>query len=167
MPEWYAPTAPENVKPYPWLSGHAVNYMESILQPDFEVIEHGSGGSTLWFAKRVRHVVAFENNPKWFEWVNWHAPSNVNLLLAAPKSLSSEKSFDLLLIDGDPVETRAWWLEFASQLVRPGGYLVLDNANRPEYAEAREKMRSVFTHLKTVDSNKGGTIHLVTEFYQL
>src|SRR4051812_28959184 len=36
----------------PWFSYSAVDFLESFLQPSMTVCEYGSGGSTLFFAKR-------------------------------------------------------------------------------------------------------------------
>lgn len=49
----------------PWLSYEAIRYMDERLRPDSVVFEYGSGGSTLWFADRVRHVTSIEHDPDW------------------------------------------------------------------------------------------------------
>jgi len=66
MTNWYQPSDPSSIKPRPWLSDDAIAYLESILTPEMHVIEHGSGGSTLWFASRVVTVIAYEHDTDWY-----------------------------------------------------------------------------------------------------
>jgi predicted O-methyltransferase YrrM len=151
--------------PIPWLSPDAVTFLASILEPDYSVIEHGSGGSTLWFAQRVKKVRAVENDPDWQGIVKSKAPANVSF------TGRRGKDYDLLLIDGEPVETRRKWLTDAPLIVRRGGWVVLDNANRPEYAAEREGLRQFAELVKTVDGNIWNnyihTSYLVTDFWRL
>lgn len=53
----------------PWFSYAAIEFLEKALQPQMTVCEYGSGGSTIFFARRVRAVYAIEDNPKWHELV--------------------------------------------------------------------------------------------------
>lgn len=167
MPElaWHAPTVPARMKPRPWLSDEATVFFDSILKPEFTVMEHGGGGSTLWLAERVKHVTTIEHDLNWYVVLEKRKPANVTLVMG--QGVLYIAPVDVLFIDGEPVENRAEWILAAQRLVKPGGYVVLDNANRPEYAEAREQMRRTFTEVKRVDGNKGGFLYLVTEFYRL
>jgi len=166
MPKWYARSSSDVFPSTPWLSPQAVKYFEGILQPDFRVIEHGSGGSTLWLAERVKEVISYELDVNWFAALNECKPDNVKLRSASKPAKYSKRTFDLLLIDGEPVTDRIEWIERAPQLVKAGGWVVLDNANRPEYAQARAEF-SVFAKLMyAADANEIGTRYLVTEFWQ-
>lgn len=166
MPKWYARSAPNVVPSIPWLSPQAVSYLESILQPDFRVIEHGSGGSTLWFAERVKEVIAYELDVNWFAMLNERKPENVKLRNSSKPAKYSKQSFDLILIDGEPVIDRIIWIERAPQLVKQGGWIVLDNANRPEYELARAEMSEFAKLVYTADANEPGTHFLLTEFWK-
>ena len=53
----------------PWFSYAAIDFLAEELTPEMEVCEYGSGGSTLFFARRTRRVFSIEDNPKWFELV--------------------------------------------------------------------------------------------------
>jgi predicted O-methyltransferase YrrM len=167
MAKWFMPSPRGELRPVPWLAPGVITYLEGIIQPDWEIIEHGSGGSTLWFAERVKHVTAFEDDPDWMAIVGERAPDNV-LVSGMPRGavLGLNKK-DLLLIDGEPVKERAWWVEYAPEMVKPGGWIVLDNANRPEYKAERERLGEIAELVDRFDSNEGGTQYLVTEFYRL
>lgn len=49
----------------PWLTYRATRYLEQIVSSDSIVFEYGSGGSTLFFASRVKRLIAVEHEPDW------------------------------------------------------------------------------------------------------
>lgn len=51
----------------PWLTFPAIERLRSFLAPDMRVFEYGSGGSTLFFARRANEVVSMEHNGEWYE----------------------------------------------------------------------------------------------------
>lgn len=153
----------------PWMHPDANAYLESLLQPDFRVLEHGSGGSTRWFAERVAEVVSVEFRLSWYEALQELIPENVVLIhwTDVPPPEFKPQIFDLLLVDGNPHEHRNYYLDNAEQYVRPGGYVVLDNANRPMCAEARLRLMGRATQLERFERNMPFSKYFVTEFYQL
>lgn len=174
MSEWFQPSAPAGIQTRPWLHPDAIAYMNTILRPEFDVMEFGAGGSTLWFAKRVHGVVSFETNVKWMEAVLRFRQPNVLLVHTGHyKGVVSERfeHVDLLFIDGEPVAERASWLMAAPHIVKDGGWIVLDNANRPEYAAEREELNKCAELVHRVDGNQHDkgvhTDYLVTEFWRL
>src|SRR3954447_6175598 len=54
----------------PWFSYAAIDFLENFLQPHMTVCEYGSGGSTLFFSRRVKSVVSIEDNRTWFDLVS-------------------------------------------------------------------------------------------------
>jgi hypothetical protein len=52
-------------------------------------------------------------------------------------------------------------------MVKPGGWVVLDNANRPEYAAERAELEKRTVEYQRFNSNEGGTLYLVTEFFRM
>lgn len=123
----------------PWLQPAAIAALEEILEPHFEALETGAGGSTIWLASRVKHVVTLEHDPVWHSAVarelQLHGLTNVDLKLSPfypsegiPSGLGP---FDLVLIDG-----RGRVQSCRTARVKPGGYLILDNSEREHYAPA-------------------------------
>src|SRR5215470_9498452 len=53
----------------PWFSYAAIDFLDTFLKPNMTVCEYGSGGSTVFFARRVRSVFSIEDNSKWHELV--------------------------------------------------------------------------------------------------
>lgn len=160
---WYAHRTPDEIIPVPWMHTSAVSYLEEILRPDFRVLEHGCGGSTLWFAERVAAVVSVEHDPAWRDKVRSLAPANVTLLEAFGHT---GQVFDLFLIDGLREEREGCLLK-AHVFVKPGGWVVLDNANRPEYEDARRMFSEHARLIERFNNNiPTKTSYIVTEFWR-
>lgn len=53
----------------PWISFAAADFLESVLSKDMRVFEYGSGGSTFFFADRVREVISVEHDRDWHDCV--------------------------------------------------------------------------------------------------
>ena len=136
----------------PWLPENAIALLDQLIQPDWKIIETGSGASTIWFAKRASSVLSFEHKTEWAEIVmrklGETIGSNPDYLVAYDPEYPThgiEKHlgifphikplFDLALIDG---RGRVRSIETAMPYIRPGGWIVLDNANRPRYEKAHQ-----------------------------
>ena len=161
--KWYHPSKSDKFPSTPWLHPNAIEYLESILKSDMQVMEFGGGGSTLWFADKVKQVITCEPDHNWFEKLFDISPENVSVFnRLEPLKMPA----DLIFIDGEPVEIRGNWLIAAVELVNAGGYVVLDNANRPEYKAERRWLEKHMMLVYTSDGNEENTHYLVTEFWQ-
>jgi hypothetical protein len=54
----------------PWLSPASILFFEDYLSKDLTGCEFGSGGSTTFFASRVKSFVSIEHNKEWYHMVN-------------------------------------------------------------------------------------------------
>jgi predicted O-methyltransferase YrrM len=50
----------------PFIPFTAIKWLERTLTSTMRVFEYGSGGSTLFFARKVRHVVSVEHDEPWY-----------------------------------------------------------------------------------------------------
>jgi predicted O-methyltransferase YrrM len=170
MAHWKTPSKPFDVQPIPWLGRNVIDRLSQIITKEFNVIEHGAGGSTLWFADKARFVLSVENKPEWYDEILSRVPPHVTLILNKSTQVPDEwmefPSFDLLLIDGEPVEERSLWIIESRMIIKSGGYVVLDNANRPEYKTEREYLHSISQSVETFDNNDGSK-YLVTDICRL
>lgn len=165
---WYQPQAPnEPVRPVPWLCMAAREYLDNLVQPDWRIAEHGGGGSTVWFASKCKHVTTVERNQAWLNKLVEKRLPNATLIYGRDVPNLEEQQIDLLLIDGEPLEDRIEWMEAAARLVKPGGWVVLDNANWDMFNGAKQELLKVADLVETIDGNEGSTQHLVTEFYRM
>jgi predicted O-methyltransferase YrrM len=132
----------------PWLTQSAILLLDSYLKPTDAGIEWGSGRSTTWFARRVAKLISVENNRQWHTIVknklaSTHVDAKVDYRLIpcdykevdepsghpyADASLGvPDASFDFALVDGT---IRATCMNAVLAKIKPGGLLILDNANR-------------------------------------
>ena|SRR3990167_7073207 len=127
----------------PWLTNQAKDFLVEWFKDkkDPKVLEFGAGGSTIWFSKRTKNLTTIESQADWFG----HAKDNldsqkecnsVDLRLIPMdyyqvcNELDNE-SFDLVLIDA---RYRVKCIEASRCLLKPGGILMLDNADRCKYS---------------------------------
>lgn len=126
----------------PWLMPKSIEFLKSFLaeRPGAKVLEFGSGGSTIWFAEHNVSLVSIEHDKTWFdkvssELISRHKERDLRLL---PRPYDSvcidfpDAFFDLVLVDG---RDRVRCVKASMPKVKPGGIIMLDNAERPEYQE--------------------------------
>ena len=69
-PAWFSHLAENRnsvVDKMPWMAFEVIDYLKTITRKDMSVFEYGSGGSTLFWASRVRELVSVEHDRKWFD----------------------------------------------------------------------------------------------------
>lgn len=130
---------------YPWLTPQANSLLSTLLKPTDIGLEWGSGRSTLWFAQRIKHLTSVEHDEAWHEAVSSKLKasniSNVTYLLSNVTeecekleqssyvqvvNMFGKNSLDLALVDGIYRDVCA---NTVLEKIRPGGIVVLDNAN--------------------------------------
>ncbi len=147
----------------PWLTFRAIRWLTTNMDPTMHVFEYGSGGSTLFFANRVRQIISVEHDRNWYACTNDELAArgvrNCTYLLREPtpdpdaRFVSSDpayegmdfadyvtaidaypdRSFDLVSVDG---RARPACVLAALSKVKPSGLMLLDNSERPHYREA-------------------------------
>jgi len=82
----------------PWITFSAIRFLEKILNREMIVFEYGIGGSTIFFAQRVRKVVSIEHDDEWALAVNRHLMQegydNVEVNFVPPLPDASLKDLD-------------------------------------------------------------------------
>jgi hypothetical protein len=134
-------------EPLPWLSYPFIDFIRPRLRPDMSIVEFGAGQSTLFWAPRVRTVFSVESDRNWYDELKGRLPANVELRhqpfdAADPSAYAHSADAwsgrsDIVLVDGPE---RDLTLRHAPTLLREGGVIVLDNARRAAYAQAREEL---------------------------
>jgi len=125
------------------LTPQAITILDSWLTVKDNGIEWGSGKSTLWFARRVKHLVSIEHDPVWYDkvsvWLKRAGATNVDYRLLSVKSADGlfpyadvannypDQFFDFALVDG---KLRHVCIDRVLPKLRVGGILILDNSER-------------------------------------
>jgi hypothetical protein len=129
--------------PLPWLTYPAIAFLLKRIRPEMSVFEYGSGGSTRWWASRVRNVVSVEHDRTWFEEVRKYQQAHVKAYQIdlsyggeySRKIQEFQNCFDVVVVDG---RDRVNCLKNCLQALKPSGVVILDNSDRPEYSEGIE-----------------------------
>jgi precorrin-6B methylase 2 len=148
----------------------AISELEGLLRPEDLLFEYGSGGSTLFFARRVAKVVSVEHEAGFcgevsrrleeegIENVEYHCVPPEPAAQAAVRYGSTNAAYrkmsfwryvtvldtlGKISFDWIVVDGRARvdCVRHAMAPLRPGGVLVLDNSNRSQYAPAIELLK--------------------------
>ena len=61
-----------------WVCFSAIEQIKKIVKPDMTIFEYGSGGSTLFWASRVKKVISIEHDKPWHEKMQ-HQLSDLNI----------------------------------------------------------------------------------------
>ena len=137
----------------PWLVPAAVERLAELIRPHWSVLEFGSGASTAWYGARAGRVVAFEDDAGWHELVRARIEKAAldtceirYIPLRDFTAVASEFpacSFDLVVVDSNeqPGATRTDCAAVARGLIKPGGFLVVDDSDIREYQPLFEMFR--------------------------
>jgi predicted O-methyltransferase YrrM len=173
----------------PWFSYAAIDFLKSLLRPEMDVFEYGSGGSTLFFAKRVRTVTTTEDNVIWLEKVRERLVQNdarnitlqhrqfdtrnpIHFTDSSYLHSIPDREFDVIVIDGteeyigqpEKPLVRPICFGHAEQFVRPGGIIVVDDSWF--YPELRRENRALrYRVLKSVGPARPGVTSTDIFFY--
>lgn len=146
----------------PWINFSLKNWLDKNLNKNMIVFEYGSGGSSIYFSNNCKQVVSIEHNEKWFNDVNNKIIKlnikNINLNLISPSNERDDfyattdeelfnknfkqyvhaidnypdNYFDVVFVDG---RSRNACIRESIKKIKKGGFLILDNSERPEYSE--------------------------------
>lgn len=132
-------------EPQPWLALSCNFFLERRLKNSFDLLEYGSGNSSLYFSKKCRTVTSIESDQAWYNHVKNNSPANVNLIYSEAltyhqKANDLHQTYDIILIDGI---NREACFDASIGLLKSGGIVILDDSDRPEYASIMEKAKNM------------------------
>lgn len=146
-----AKTTVSDLKNIPGFCQGAIEFLDDFLRQksDAKVLEFGSGSSTIWISKLARKLVSIEHNVRWYERIkNYLEQEKIEDLVdlrLLPKPYDRvcqefpDESFDLVIVDGSD---RLKCLEASIRVLKPGGVLMLDDAQRKPYKKARKLLKN-------------------------
>ena len=94
FPEWRRYMAPGRnsiADKIPWITFSGIDFLKKISHSEMHIFEYGSGGSTSFWASRVKHITSVEHNRSWFEKIKMELAeqqiTNVDYILSEPYSI--------------------------------------------------------------------------------
>lgn len=131
-------------KDKPWIAPKAIQWLAENLNKRMTGVEFGSGRSTVWYAQRLKSLVSIEDHQEWYnrvqEDLQESGVDNISYLFKSSEIDSTGKtayidaidnldnnSVDFIVVDGKLRDVLA--LKAIDKLA-PGGYLLLDDAER-------------------------------------
>lgn len=132
----------------PWFAVALNQFLERTVTREMDILEVGAGASTVWLATRVRSVRSYEHDNRWCAVVQSklreaglkncelvYDPNYPNIGIG-----EKTKEFDMIIIDG---RGRVKSIVTTYRLLKPGGYLILDDSQRTRYAEGKTFLDSL------------------------
>lgn len=119
--------------PVPWITYPAIEYLEGLDLSSYDVLEVGSGNSTLYWSQHAKSVMTIENDEEWAKKLTPKLGNNAQIQFTPSEegyiqAISELDSiFDIILIDG---LHRSACAQHALSKLREGGLLILDDADR-------------------------------------
>lgn len=130
----------------PWFAPAAVRFLDDAVRPSDTVLELGGGSSSAWFAARSRSVITIEPDPAWADQIEASAAAFENLTVVRSTvraALAGPLEPDIVIIDHrvEPGEmTRPEALRWAVGKAKPPRLVVLDDSDRPDYADEARRL---------------------------
>lgn len=121
-----------NNRAIPWFTIPAIEYLNSLNLKSKTLFEWGSGNSTLFWADKVKKVIAVEDDNEWMTYVLDKAPKNVSISLAQTKNKyinilkKQHEKFDIIVVDG---HHRLACARQAITHLKATGFIILDNSD--------------------------------------
>lgn len=165
----------------PWWSLDAIRALENHLSEKHEVFEWGSGGSTLYLAKRAKKVTTVEQHPEWLEKVRVSLEkdslANVSLLFrnldisdreafeSCPYAKALESTKDVIIVDGEDAfgpdsqwSAREICFQIAEKWIKKiEGLIVVDDSWRYPAIRSKTKAKRLVVHESTGPCRRGVT----------
>ena len=125
-----------NGDPIPWYTYPAIEFLRQLDFSNRSVFEYGSGNSTLFWAARAARVVTVEDDEQWSEELRAKVPATCAVLVEPDLRNFVDsihrypEGFDVIVVDGPARgRTRFKCAAAALQHLKPGGMIILDNAD--------------------------------------
>lgn len=139
------------VRPVPLLTPEAIQFIENFCQTNNHprILEFGSGGSTAWLSKLTKNLISIEHDKSWYQNVRNYLKNEPSCypvdirFLPKPYNFVCEQFpdqfFDLIIVDG---RDRVKCLTSSIRILKQGGIMMLDDAQRERYQEAHNLLKN-------------------------
>jgi predicted O-methyltransferase YrrM len=125
---------------FPWYTKSFLDELATWDLSNKKVFEYGGGASTVWWNKQAKHVFTVDNNEPFFEALIKHIGEDSVMMYTPIENKMQYVNyvygphggpFDIIIIDGEPIEWRDDCVKPALDCLKPGGKLIIDNWMQP------------------------------------
>lgn len=147
---------------FPWYTKSFLDELVTWGLRDKVVFEYGAGASTLWWAKKCKQVFGVESNSEYVNAINDHlggpAIKHETIKDTYIKDVFYCKvQYDIIIIDGEPIQWRDDCVKPALDCLKPGGKLIIDNWDQKSVGWLpSEKTRTIVTALPHIIYSQAG-----------
>ncbi len=116
----------------PMMSYALVEYLMGLDLSGFELLELGGGHSTEFWSQRVKSVITLETDAEWAHTLSADAFPNVEIRTTTAERIAQDmrtlgRAFDAVIVDASANRYRC--AKTALGILKPGGFILLDNAD--------------------------------------
>lgn len=145
----------------PWFAQSAIDFLEGHVTKSMHVFEYGSGGSTVFFARRAATVLSNEDNADWLNRVRQalaqqeltnarlqHHPYDFHhaedFVQSAYLNSLPAGPMDIIVVDGmeEATQVRPQCFKLAETRIKPGGIIIVDDSWRYEALRTTNRAKS-------------------------
>lgn len=124
----------------PWMNYPVISFLKERLNSNMDLFEFGCGYSTLFYAQHAKSVVSVEHDRSWYDAIKKTMPPNANLIFCEADTdgkycqsiRGTNKLYDVVIVDG---KDRVNCIRQSLDVLSESGVLILDDSQRPEYAD--------------------------------
>jgi len=129
-----------NGRPVPWMAYPMIQFLQDRLHPGLNLVEYGSGFSTLFFSRHAGKVDAVEHNREWFESISKRLPDNANVDFIETANRREYVGYvenrnadaDVVVVDG---RFRVECAALSAEVLKKSSVIVVDDTDRERYRE--------------------------------
>ena len=131
----------------PWLTYPAIEYLGNLDFTSENVLEVGSGNSTIWFSKQAKNVVSLESDHEWYEITNKKVKNLENTEVFHYENLNTKQNLEkfdnctVAFIDCISLADRLFVLDYFTEHINKLNIklIIVDNTDNPELYTATQK----------------------------
>jgi SAM-dependent methyltransferase len=116
----------------PMMSYGLVEYLLGLDLKGLELLELGGGASSQFWSRTAKSVLTLETSAEWVQRIKSRPLPNLEARLSSNEALASDmltlgRTFDIIVIDS--AANRYLLASNAPRILRPGGFVILDNSD--------------------------------------
>lgn len=127
----------KEITPIPWFTYSAIDFLRERLTKNLNVLEFGSGNSTIFFAERVNKVFSVEHNEYYYKEILLNKSKNIEIKIVSGSTsedylsqISEASKFEIIVVDG---LFRNECLINSVNYITENGVIILDDSERVDY----------------------------------